>query len=108
MIVCLYRAGPLEDLANIAEVRDMALTGDRVTAVFAGIPFHEYAVFVLHDENKNRVPDTGPDNIPVEGMGMSEITMTPQEKPDFDSSKFNFNRKSLELHIPVIYMESSL
>jgi uncharacterized protein (DUF2141 family) len=103
VIVCLYTAGPLTERKNIADVREMSISGDKVTAVFAGIPFREYAIYVLHDENKNRLPDAAADGVPLEGMGFSNIKIALSGVPDFEKVKFNFNRKSQELHVPVIY-----
>jgi uncharacterized protein (DUF2141 family) len=102
-IVCLYKAGPLSDIKNIADVREISISVDKVTAVFADIPFREYAIFVLHDENKNRLPDKSADGVSLEGMGFSNIKTVLPDVPDFQKVKFNFNRISQELHVPVLY-----
>lgn len=103
VIVCLYKAGPFTNRGNIADVRELSITGDTVTAVFAGIPFREYAVFAMHDENKNRNPDVSADNIPIEGMGISNTVIVEAELLDFEKAKFDFNGKSRELTIPLEY-----
>jgi uncharacterized protein (DUF2141 family) len=103
VIVCLYKAGPFTDRQNIVDVREMSITGDTVIATFAGVPFREYAVFAMHDENKNRIPDISADNISIEGMGISNTNIVPAELLDFEKAKFAFNGKSGELTVPLEY-----
>ena len=103
IIICLYRAGPLTDLTNIADAREIASTGNTASAVFSGVSFREYAVFVLHDENGNRITDTGPDGVPIEGMGITGAPISAAQKPEFASSKFLFNQPALAIEIPLTY-----
>ncbi len=103
VIVCLYKAGPFTNRGNIADVRELSITGDTVTAVFAGVPYREYAVFAMHDENKNRNPDVSEDNIPIEGMGISNTVIVEAELLDFEKAKFDFNGKSGEVTVPLEY-----
>jgi uncharacterized protein (DUF2141 family) len=103
VIVCLYKAGPFMNRGNITTFREISSTGDTLTATFTGIPFREYGVFEFHDENQNRTPDISADKIRLEGIGISNISITPDEVPDFDKAKFDFNSKNMELTIPIVY-----
>lgn len=106
-LVILYTAGPFSDLHNIAEVREMAIEGDRVTAAFTGISFREYAVFVCHDENKNQKPDSGstPEAPPIEGIAFSNVAVVPPAVPGFDEAKFSFSQQTKEVIIPIQYWQ---
>jgi hypothetical protein len=98
-----YKAGPFMNRGNITTFREISSTGDTLTATFTGIPFREYGVFEFHDENQNRTPDISADKIRLEGIGISNISITPDEVPDFDKAKFDFNSKNMELTIPIVY-----
>jgi uncharacterized protein (DUF2141 family) len=78
--------------------------GKRCEVVFENVPFGNYAVSVLHDENSNGKMDKGFLGIPKEGFGTSnnpEIKMGP---PAFSDSSFNLESKELNLNISMKYL----
>ena len=56
--------------------------------VFEGVPFGEYAVSVLHDENGNRKLERSTLGFPREGVGFSNDQKVVLSAPSFSKSKF--------------------
>lgn len=105
LIVCLYKAGPFPDLGNIAFVRELPCTGGEMTILFAGVPFREYAVLAIHDENRNRIPDPGPDpdSEPIEGMGISNVDIVSAGELTYDAAKFKVDQKQMDMDVRITY-----
>jgi len=68
---------------------------------FADIPFGEYAVRIFHDEDDDEELDTGLFGIPTEAYGFSNNASASFGPPDFQDSRFLFNKKSLTIEISV-------
>jgi len=59
-----------------------------VTVVFEGVPFGEYAVSVIHDENGNRTLERSRLGFPEEGVGFSNDQRVKLSAPKFSPAKF--------------------
>ena len=60
-----------------------------------GIPYGEYAIAVMHDENDNQEVDTNLIGKPTEEYGVSTPGV-PAMLPKFDSAKFMVNKKVIK------------
>jgi uncharacterized protein (DUF2141 family) len=67
------------------------------------IPFGNYALAVLHDENNDFELDTNFLGIPTEGYGFSNNVKGLFGPPDYDEAKFKFNESSKILKIILNY-----
>ena len=70
---------------------------------FEEIPYGDYAVAVLHDENGNGKLDTNLIGIPKEGVGASNDARGLLGPPKFSQAKFILNRKMISLKLTVKY-----
>lgn len=62
-----------------------------VHVAFEGVPFGEYAVSVLHDENGNRKLERSPLGFPKEGVGFSNDQKVILSAPSFKASKLTLS-----------------
>ncbi|MCP4125072.1 MAG: DUF2141 domain-containing protein [Bacteroidetes bacterium] len=67
------------------------LEGGEALVNFDCIPFHEYALFVYHDENKNGKLDKNWTGVAKEGYGFSNEINGARVMPLFSDSVFDFN-----------------
>lgn len=86
-------------------VRDVLLPikNGVVQHTFSGLPFGEYAVAVMHDENKNNELDTNFFGVPKEGNGVSNNVINPLGPPKFQKAVFSLNEKSHAIEINMRY-----
>ncbi len=77
--------------------------GDMVKYTFENIPFGEYAVAVMHDENMNDKLDTNFLGIPKEGTGVSNNVRSSLRAPKFSESKFNLTGENITTTINLNY-----
>ncbi len=97
----VYIQDPANTIANAAaNIKD-----GKAEAVFADLPFGEYAILVLHDENGNQQVDMAGE-VPVEGIGYSNTSDAPQGPPVYETCKFTFNADNTVISIPVFYYEA--
>ncbi|MBN2708898.1 MAG: DUF2141 domain-containing protein [Calditrichaceae bacterium] len=66
---------------------------------FENLPFGEYAVKVIHDENKNSELDTNFLGIPKEAYGFSNDARGTFGPPDYDDAKFMVNKEKSQIVI---------
>ena len=77
-----------------------------VDVVFEGIPFGDYAVSVLHDENGNRKLERSTLGFPEEGVGFSNDQKVKLSAPSFKASKFSIsNSTDIQMVIKLDYRE---
>ena len=76
-----------------------------VEVVFEGVPFGEYAVSVLHDENGNRVLEQSTLGFPKEGVGFSNGQRVTFSAPKFSHAKFPLTAPQQHLVIPLEYRD---
>lgn len=74
-----------------------------VKVEFKELPFGTYAFVANHDENKNKKLDTNLLGIPSEGVGVSNDAKGSMGPPKFEDSKFELNKKQLELQFKIRY-----
>lgn len=70
---------------------------------FTDLPFGDYAVAVMHDENKNNKLDTNLLGIPREGTGVSNNVRSTFGAPKFSDASFSLNNESYTTEIKVTY-----
>jgi len=76
--------------------------GTTSIAVFKDMPFGEYAIAVLHDENGNGAMNRNMVGMPVEGNGASN---NPEAfgPPKYEDAKFLLNSKTMRTNIDIKY-----
>lgn len=70
---------------------------------FTDIPFGDYAISVLHDENGNKKMDLNWLMIPKEGIGASNNPRLTFGPPSFNDAKFRLDSEELTVKIKVSY-----
>lgn len=71
--------------------------------VFKDIPFGDYAISVLHDENGNKKMDLNWLMIPKEGIGASNNPKGSFGPPSFSDARFRLSSEELDIKITVRY-----
>ncbi len=71
--------------------------------VFKDIPFGDYAISVLHDENGNKKMDLNWLMIPKEGFGASNNSKGSLGPPSFSNARFRLESEELNMKITVRY-----
>lgn len=86
-------------------VREMLLpiNQDELSHVFTDLPFGEYAVSVMHDENGNNQLDTNLFGIPTEGNGVSNNVKSWLGPPKFKQAAFKVNSPSHSITVKIKY-----
>ncbi len=70
---------------------------------FENVPYGEYAVIFLHDENDNEEMDTNFVGAPKEGYGTSNDAVNTFSAPKYEEAKFTLNSKTKSLQLKVFY-----
>ncbi|MBC7692324.1 MAG: DUF2141 domain-containing protein [Methylotenera sp.] len=70
---------------------------------FENLPFGDYAIAVVHDENKNGKLDLAALGWPKEGYGASENPAMSRRSPRFDEAQFTVEAAMTELEIQLQY-----
>lgn len=70
-----------------------------VDYTFFDIPFGEYAISVIQDENKNEKLDTGMFGIPTEKYGFSKNPKINFGPPSFNECKFKLENEDVQINI---------
>lgn len=71
--------------------------------VFEDVPYGEYAVIFLHDENDNEDMDTNFVGAPKEGYGTSNDAVNTFSAPKYEEAKFTLNSSTKNLSLKVFY-----
>lgn len=90
---------------NTKAFRDILvpIEGTSLKYTFSDLPFGEYAVAVMHDENRNQELDTNLFGIPREGNGVSNNAVGRLGPPSFEQAAFRFERNNQTIAIKVRY-----
>ncbi|MCH7504553.1 DUF2141 domain-containing protein [PVC group bacterium] len=80
------------------EVGQMSIDGE-----CEGIPFGEYAVSVVHDENRNKRLGMGPMGFPTEGVGFLNGQKIVMSVPKFSNSAISLTKMSQDIVIKLDY-----
>jgi uncharacterized protein (DUF2141 family) len=70
---------------------------------FTDLPYGNYAISVMHDENMNKKLDTNLFGIPKEGTGVSNNVRSAFGAPKFSDAIFILNGKDYKTEIKVTY-----
>ena len=89
---------------NSFALKNVRTENDSVLFVFSDIPYENYAVSVLHDENENGKLDTNWIGLPKEGVGVSNNVKSKFGPPKFEDAKFKLNSKTINLTITINYL----
>jgi uncharacterized protein (DUF2141 family) len=79
------------------------IEGASMTYTFPNLPFGEYAVSVMHDENKNEQLDVNFFGIPREGNGVSNNVVGRMGPPSFEKAAFRFQKNNQSVGIKLRY-----
>ena len=71
--------------------------------LFRDIPYGDYAISVLHDENGNKKMDMNWLMMPKEGIGASNNPRFTLGPPSFNDARFRFDSEELTIKIKVKY-----
>ena len=92
---------PMDPGKAIKEVL-IPIKEELITYTFENLPFGEYAIAVMHDENMNDKLDTNFLGIPKEGTGVSNNVKSSLGAPKFKEARFELKDqeviKSIELN----------
>lgn len=89
----------LDELRRSYNAKIIRVDDSEQTYVFYNLPYGEYAVAVLHDENNNRNWDLNMSGHPEEGYGISNYAPLALEGIDFVFGKIKFG---FESHRPTL------
>ena len=86
-------------------LRDILLPieGASLEYTFEGLPYGDYAVSIMHDENKNKKLDKNLLGIPKEGNGVSNNVVNKMGPPKYEKAVFQLNQASHTIQIKVRY-----
>jgi uncharacterized protein (DUF2141 family) len=76
-----------------------------VACTITNLPYGEYSLSILHDENDNHKADKmlgiGP---PKEPVGFTNIGKKLRKQPRFEDTVFTFNARTNEVSVPLFYV----
>ena len=86
-------------------VRDILLPIEQgyLQYTFSNLPYGEYAVSVMHDENENNELDVNFFGVPKEGNGVSNNVVNKLGPPKYKKAVFSLDQKSHAIEIQVRY-----
>jgi uncharacterized protein (DUF2141 family) len=97
------RSIPDHDYENYFKISNGEIDGNSATVTFYDLPAGNYAVNILHDEDKDGEIDKG-FVLPIEGIGFSNIQKIGLgNRPNFEKASFLLNSDKI-VEIKVIYM----
>jgi uncharacterized protein (DUF2141 family) len=106
VLVSLFSAAPgfPNDAERALRTRRVDAAEGSVAVRFEDVPYGEYAVSVLHDENANERLDTGRLGIPTEGYGASNNPGARFGPPRYGDAAFELREAERDLNIVLRYM----
>jgi uncharacterized protein (DUF2141 family) len=81
----------------------VCITSNTAVVIFNDLPYGNYAIGVIHDENMNNTMDFGFLKIPKEGYGVSNDAKGHFGPPKFEDASFRYNNKNSEISININY-----
>jgi len=105
LIISLYNKaeGFPSEMSSTLLNRKYEIVGDKLECEFVEIPYGEYAVAILHDENDNGELDKNLIGIPKEGVGVSNNAMRTFGPPRYEDSKFVLKSNEVVLSVKLHY-----
>lgn len=83
--------------------RRSVIQSKSATMTFENVPFGQYALSILHDENDSRKLERGWFGIPKEGYGIKKNTRARSATPPFREQAFILNEQTLRLDYSIHY-----
>ena len=83
--------------------RQVLIQGVPFTIVISDLPYGEYAVSVLHDENRDGEMNTSMVGVPQEGFGFSGNPKTKMGPPEYEDTRFLLLVPEKKLSIVMTY-----
>jgi uncharacterized protein (DUF2141 family) len=104
-IVSLFhgKEGFPDKVAASVATLDAAIQGGKATVAFTGLPYGEYALSVLHDEDGDGQMATGLLGAPREGFGFSGYPDYRFGHPDYQQVRFLLVEPQREMNIGIRY-----
>lgn len=81
-----------------------AITEKKAQVVFEDVPFGEYAISAMHDENDNQKMDSNFFGMPTEGVGASNDAKGSFGPPKYQDAAFQMDSETKELIIHMKYI----
>ncbi|PWH87094.1 hypothetical protein DIT68_02195 [Brumimicrobium oceani] len=82
---------------------EQEITNNSSRIKIENVPFGNYGVSLVHDENSNQRLDTNFIGIPKEGIGMSNNAEGSFGPPSFEEASFEFSKKAQTIQIRIKY-----
>lgn len=89
--------------AHVVAKQKLPIEGDAVRLAFEDVPYGEYALVVLHDEDDDGALARGWLGLPAEGLGFSSGAHIRFGPPTFEEARFALDRPRLELEVDLRY-----
>ena len=89
--------------AHVVAKRKLPIRGDRVRLAFEDVPYGEYALVVLHDEDDDGALARGWLGLPAEGLAFSNGARIRRGPPSFEEARFALDRPRVELDVDLQY-----
>jgi uncharacterized protein (DUF2141 family) len=83
--------------------RTVKIIPDTVVIVFEDLPYGDYAVSVLHDENSNGKMEKNFFGIPKEGFAFSNNIKPRMMSPSFSDAKISLKEKQMKTVLNMLY-----
>ncbi|HEX2953753.1 MAG TPA: DUF2141 domain-containing protein [Bacillota bacterium] len=103
--VVLFKSG--EGFPMPSEKNTFAILSAPITpslegeAVFENVPYGEYAISVIHDENNDQQLNFNDQGVPLEGVGLSNNG----DAADYEKAKFKLDSEELDVSIQMQYFQ---
>lgn len=101
VMALLYNQAPMAQEPYM--IQTGSITNGQSVVTFADLPYGEYSILAVHDENGNSTVDMVGD-VPGEGVGYSNSSAPPAGPPDFEFCKFRFDSADETESISVHYI----
>jgi uncharacterized protein (DUF2141 family) len=88
---------------HVVAKRRLAISGAAALVVFEGVPYGDYALVVLHDEDDDGALDRGRFGIPSEGIAFSNGARLRFGPPSFEAARFTLAAPRVEMEVEVRY-----
>lgn len=105
LLISLFNKGEgfPEDKKGAFRIQKVKVKAATEKVVFEDLPYGEYALIFLHDENDSEDMDTNMMGIPQEGYGASNNAVNTFSAPKYKDAKFSVNQPSTNQTIKIYY-----
>lgn len=105
VLVALYNQskGFPEDKKKVFRKAKATIKNGSATVEFTNLPYGDYAVAAMHDENNNQEMDKNFLGVPEEGYCFSNNIKPKLSAPSFKDCKFQLNAQSKTISVNMIY-----